>query len=124
MSNKGASGSGLKEKKNISPVFKNEPGSMPLSISKYSVPLVISSDEDTGPPLLPAKRSNPIPQAIRDLNAKVEALEDRVLYLQDARDRLVGERNFAVSLVNDFHSFRRRLVAMGNSLLTATEPND
>ena len=33
------------------------------------------------------------------------------------------ERNFAVSLVNDVYASRKRLVEMGNSLLTAAEPN-
>jgi hypothetical protein len=35
----------------------------------------------------------------------------------------VLERNFAVSLVNDIYTSRKKLVKIGNSLLIATKPN-
>ena len=70
-----------KEEKNTSLGVKNKPSSIPPFISKYGVPLVISSNEDIVPPLLLAKKSKVIPQVIRDLNTQVNRLEERVIYL-------------------------------------------
>jgi hypothetical protein len=47
----------------------------------------------------------------------------QVVHLQETREELLGERNFAAQLANDIHSSRLRIVAMGNSLLTATDPH-
>jgi hypothetical protein len=106
-----------------SPVIKTEAHTTPLSISKYGAVIPLSSDEDVAAlPTPTKKRPTAMPQAIKDLKAQVDLLEDQVQHLQEARSELLGERNFATQLANDFHASRLRLVAMGNSLLTTADP--
>jgi hypothetical protein len=64
-----------------------------------------------------------MPQAIKDLRAQVDSLQDQVVRLQEVREELLGERNFAAQVANDIHSSRMRLVTMGNSLLATADPD-
>jgi hypothetical protein len=63
-----------------------------------------------------------MPQAIKDLRAQVDSLQDQVVRLQEVREELLGERNFAAQVANDIHSSRMRLVTKGNSLLATADP--
>jgi hypothetical protein len=104
-------------------VVKTKAHTILLLISKYGAVIPLLSDKDVAAlPTPTKKRLTVMPQAIKDLKAQVNLLEDQVQYLQETHSELLREKNFATQLANDFHASRLRLVAIGNSLLITADP--